>query len=160
MQKMKKIVIAIIILLIAILTYTTISKAYSVEESVSIKYSDYINDPNLFCVEHKQSLRGTLTYKVISEVDINGNVSTDHTGKEINSWYNAKLAYILSGDNGANKESGPVQNAIWNYMYTWMKNVGQYHAGLYDGFASTSKGNDTNLDSESSDYANQFRSNR
>ena len=156
MQKMKKIVIAIIILLIAILTYTTISKAYSVEESVSIKYSDYINDPNLFCVEHKQSLRGTLTYKVISEVDINGNVSTDHTGKEINSWYNAKLAYILSGDNGANKESGPVQNAIWNYMYTWMKNVGQYHAGLYDGFASTSKGNDTNLDSESSDYANEL----
>ena len=73
MHKMKKLVIAIMILLIAILTYTTISKAYSVGDSVSIKYSDYINDANLFCVEYGQSLSGKLTYKVISEVDINGN---------------------------------------------------------------------------------------
>ena len=83
MHKIKKLVITIIVLLIAILAYTTISKAYSVGQSVSITYNKYISDSNLFCVEHGQSLRGTLTYRVISEVDINGNVSTDHTGKQI-----------------------------------------------------------------------------
>ncbi len=157
MNKMKKALIALITIIIAIIAYTNISKAaaYTVGESLTLRFSDYVRDPNLFCVEHHQALRGTLTYKVISQVDIKGNTSTDHTGKKIESWYNAKLAYILSGDNGANKQSGPVQNAIWNYMHTWMKNVGQYHAGLYDGFASNVTGSDSYLDSQSSDYANE-----
>ena len=157
MNKTKKLLIAIIIMVTAILAYVNIAKAaYNVGQSVSVTYSDYLNDANLFCVEHNQALRGTLTYKVISEVDIRGNTSTDHTGKSIESWYNAKLAHILSADNGGYKQSGPVQNAIWNYMYTWMKNVGQYHAGLYDGFASTKAGNSSYLDSASSDYANEL----
>ena len=156
MSKIKKLLIGIIVTMIAIIGFTSISQAaYTVGQNVTITYSNYLNDPNLFCVEHHQALRGTLTYKVISQVDIRGNTSTDHTGKSIESWYNAKLAHILSADNGANKQSGPVQNAIWNYMYTWIKNVGQYHAGLYDGFANTVKGNSSYLDSQSSDYANE-----
>lgn len=156
MNKMKKALIALITIIIAIIAYTNIAKAaYAVGESITIDFSDYIEDANLFCVEHHQALRGTLTYKVISQVDIKGNTSTDHTGKKIESWYNAKLAYILSGDNGADKQGGPVQNAIWNYMHTWMKNVGQYHAGLYDGFASNVTGSDSYLDSQSSDYADE-----
>lgn len=157
MCKIKKLLIGMIVLMISVICYMTISKAaYSVGQTVSITYNTYLNDANLFCVEHNQALSGTLTYRVISEVDIRGNISTDHTGKQIESWHNAKLAHILSADNGAYKESGPVQNAIWNYMYTWMKNVGQYHAGLYDGFANTVPGNSTSLDSTSSDYANQI----
>ena len=157
MSKIKKILIVMIIMAFAILAFANIANAaYSVGQSVTITYSSYLNDPNLYCVEHNQALRGTLTYKVISEVDIRGNTSTDHTGKSIESWHNAKLAHILSADNGGNKQSGPVQNAIWNYMYTWIKNVGQYHAGLYDGFASTVKGNSSYLDSQSSDYANEL----
>lgn len=157
MSKVKKLLIGIIIIAIGILAFANISNAaYSVGQSVSITYSDYASDPNLYCVEHHQSLRGTLTYKVISEVDIKGNTSTDYTGKSIESWHNAKLAHILSADNGADKQSGPVQNALWNYMYTWMKNVGQYHAGLYLGFVNTVPGNDSYLDSESSDYANEL----
>ena len=142
MNKMKKALITLIMITIAVIGYTNISKAasYTVGQDVTITFNDYLEDSNLFCVEHHQSMRGTLTYKVISEVDIKGNTSTDHTGKSIESWHNAKLAYILSGDNGENKQSGPVQNAIWNYMHTWMKNVGQYHAGLYDGFASNVSG--------------------
>lgn len=157
MSKVKKLLIGIIVMALAILAFTNIANAaYSVGQRVSITYSKYLDDSNLFCVEHKQALRGTLTYKVISEVDIKGNTSTDHTGKSIESWHNAKLAHILSADNGGYKQSGPVQNAIWNYMYTWMKNVGQYHAGLYDGFASTRAGNSSYLDSSSSDYANEL----
>ena len=157
MSKIKKLLIGMIVFMISIICYITISEAaYSVGQSVTITYGTYLNDGNLFCVEHNQALRGTLTYKVISEVDIRGNTSTDHTGKSIQSWHNAKLAHILSANNGSDKQSGPVQNAIWNYIYTWIKNVGQYHAGLYDGFASTVKGNSSYLDSTSSDYANEL----
>ncbi len=157
MSKVKKLLIGMIVMTFAILALANIANAaYSVGQSVSITYSTYLNDPNLYCVEHNQALSGRLTYRVISEVDIRGNTSTDHTGKSIESWYNAKLAHILSADNGAYKESGPVQNAIWNYMYTWISNVGQYHAGLYNGFASTVPGNSSYLDSTSSDYANEL----
>ena len=157
MSKVKKLLIGMIVMALAILAFANIANAaYSVGQSVSVTYSDYLNDPNLYCVEHNQALSGRLTYRVISEIDIRGNTSTDHTGKSINSWHNAKLAHILSADNGGYKESGPVQNAIWNYMYTWMKNVGQYHEGLYDGFASTVQGNGSYLDSSSSDYANEL----
>lgn len=157
MSKVKKLLIGIIVMAIAILAFANIANAaYSVGQSVSITYNKYLNDPDLFCVEHNQALRGTLTYKVISEVDIRGNTSTDHTGKSIENWHNAKLVHILSADNGGYKQSGPVQNALWNYMYTWMKNVGQYHAGLYLGFVNTVKGNDSYLDGASSDYANEL----
>ena len=157
MSRVKKLLIGMIVMAFAILAFANIANAaYSVGQSVSITYRTYLNDPNLYCVEHNQALKGRLTYKVISEVDIRGNTSTDHTGKSIESWYNAKLAHILSADNGAYKESGPVQNAIWNYMYTWISNVGQYHAGLYNGFASTVPGNSSYLDTTSSDYANEL----
>ena len=157
MCKIKKLLVGLMIMAIAILAYANIAKAaYSVGDSVSITYRTYLNDGNLYCVENHQALSGTLSYKVISEVDIRGNTSTDHTGKSIESWYNAKLAHILSADNGNNKESGPVQNAIWNYMYTWMTNVGQYHEGLYNGFASTATGSNSSLDSTSSDYADEI----
>ena len=158
MSKVKKLLLGIAVMAIAIFGCTNIAKAasYTVGQSVSMTYAKYISDGDLFCVEHNQALKGTLTYKVISQVDIRGNVSTDHTGKSIESWHNAKLAYILSADNGPVKQSGPVQNAIWNYMYTWMKNVGQYHAGLYDGFASTTTGSGSSLDGSSSDYASEL----
>ena len=158
MSKVKKLLIGIIVMAFAILAFANIANAaYSVGQSVSITYNKYLNDPDLYCVEHKQALRGTLTYKVISEVDIRGNISTDHEGKSIESWYNAKLAHILSADNGNNKRSGPVQNAIWNYMYTWMNHVGKYHNGLYDGFANNITGSGSYLDSESSEYADDLQ---
>ena len=159
MSKMKKLLIGFIVMALAILAFANITNAaYSVGQTVKINYTDYANDDNLFCVEHHQNLRGKkVTYKVISQVDIEGNVSTDHEGKSIESWHNAKLAYILSStNNGSSKQSSPVQNAVWNYMYTWMTNVGQYHAGLYQGFASNVKGNDTPLDDQGSDYANEI----
>ena len=159
MSKIKKLLSGFIVMAISILAFANITNAaYSVGQTVQINYSDYINDDNLFCVEHHQSLKSKkVTYRVISQVNIEGNVSTDHEGKSIESWHNAKLAYILSStNNGSSKQSSQVQNAVWNYMYTWMKNVGQYHAGLYQGFASNVKGNDTTLEDQGSDYANEI----
>ena len=157
MSKVKKLLVGIIVMIVAILAYANIAKAaYYVGQYVPVTYSTYLNDPNLFCVEHNQKLRGNMTYQVISQVDIRGNTSTDHTGKSINSWYNAKLAHILYADNGGSKRTGPVQKAIWNYIYTWMQNVGQYHAGLYSGFASPVSGGSSALDGPSSDYANEL----
>ena len=159
MSKIKKLLSVVIVMAITILAFTNITNAaYSIGQTLQINYSDYLDDDNLFCVEHHQNLRGKkVTYKVISQVNIEGNVSTDHEGKSIESWHNAKLAYILSStNNGSSKQSSPVQNAVWNYMYTWMTNVGQYHAGLYQGFASNVKGNDTTLEDQGSDYANEI----
>ena len=160
MSKVKKLLICIFAVVLSILTFTNVANAaYSVGDKVKINYTDYINDDNLFCVEHHQSLRNNkVTYKVISQVNIEGDVSTDHKGKSITHWSNAKLGYILSStDNGSSKSSSPVQNAVWNYMYTWMKNVGQYHNGLYLGFVNNVKGKDTTLEDEATDYANDVK---
>ena len=45
---------------------------------------------------------------------------------------NAKLAYILHqyDDKFENKETDSVQNAIWNYMPTWIKYVGKHFEGI------------------------------
>lgn len=155
MSKIKKLGIIIFIAAIVILGLNIKSNAYSVGQQVKINYNKYITDSNMYCMEHNQALFKTeKKYKIISNVKIEGNKSTDHKGKTIESWYNAKMAAILTGDNGTNKESGPVQNAIWNFGYTWMEKVGQYHSGLYLGFANTSAGTSSSLDTSTTAYAN------
>ena len=157
MSKLKKSLISIIIGIIAIFgAITTSSAYYSVGEIVTYSASQFLASKNLYCVQKDVLLAGTVSYKVISNVRIEGNVSTDHTGKQVTSKENAKLAYILSQDNGDNKEEGPVQNAIWNYMYTWMNKVGYQHAGLYKGFASSAKGNSSWANSSANDYADSL----
>lgn len=153
MSRTKKIILSIIIALVGLFCMSSISSAYYVGQDLTVTYSQYLNDPNIYCVEHHQALRSVNYYKIISQVDIKGKTSTDYTGKQITHDYNAKLAYILSADNGnSGKTSGPVSNAVWNFMYTWMQEVGQYHEGLYNGFASNVKGNSTQLDIDSSNY--------
>ena len=156
MNRFKKIVISLIVAIIAILGINTISNAYYVGQNLQISYNDYISSNNIFCMEHNQRLKGVMNYKVISNVRIEGTKSTDHTGKTIDNKANAKFAAILSEDNGKVKDQGPVANGIWNYGYTWMREVGRYHAGLYNGFASSKKGNSTWLDQSSTDYANSL----
>lgn len=156
MKRLKKIVTSLAITIFTILGISTVANAYYVGQSLTLTYSDYLNSNNIYCVEHHQALRGKMKYNIISKVNIVGNKSTDYTGKTIEHKNNAKFAAILSEDNGSNKSQGPVANGVWNFAYTWMKNVGQYHAGLYDGFASSTKGSNTWLDDSSSDYANSF----
>ena len=128
MSRTKKIILSIIIALVGLFCMSSISSAYYVGQDLTVTYSQYLNDPNIYCVEHHQALRSVNYYKIISQVDIKGKTSTDYTGKQITHDYNAKLAYILSADNGnSGKTSGPVSNAVWNFMYTWMQEVGQYH---------------------------------
>ena len=68
MNKIEKLLVSFIVVIMAIIGYATISKAadYTVGQSVTMTYAQYRDDPDLFCVEHHQNLRGTLTYKVIS----------------------------------------------------------------------------------------------
>lgn len=140
MSKLKKILITLVIAIIAILGLRNSSSAYHVGQVLNINGSAYNTNPNLFCVQRDQKFYGVMTYDVISQVRIEGDKSTDHTGKTIKNSANARFGYILSKDNGPDKLSGPVQNAIWDYTYTWMNRVGQYHAGLYRGFASPTRG--------------------
>lgn len=156
MSKIKKIAMGIMAGIIALLGFTTISNAYYVGQSIGITYREYANSENIYCVEHGQALKAYNSYTIVSQVRIEGNKSTDYTGKTQTSWHNAKLAYILSANNGSGKKGGPVESSIWNHMYTWLGNVGQYHAGLYRGFANGVHGSSTWLDTESTNYANRL----
>ena len=157
MGKLKKIAFGIAVILFAILGFATNSDAYHVGQRVTLTSSQYLNSSNIFCMEHGQSISSVMNYTVISNVRIEGTKSTDHTGKTIDHWDNAKLAYILSQNNGSVKWTGPVANAIWNFGYTWMRDVGQYHAGLYLGFAGSKKGDYSSwVDQGANDYANSI----
>lgn len=156
MNRIKKIIISIMIGLICILGFYTTANAYYVGQSVNVSYAMYNSSADIFCAEHGQRLKGTNSYRIISHVTIEGNTSTDHTGITRESWYNAKLAYILSQDNGKTKATGPVANSLWNNLYAWLTNVGQYHAGLYQGFSNGKQGSATWLDTASSNYANSL----
>ena len=157
-KKAKKIIISIIAMIIGIIGFTTISSAYYVGQQLTVTYLQYRDNADIYCVEHGQALRGSVVYRIISSVDINGKTSTDHTGKQITHDDNAKLAYILSADNGSDKDSGPVANGVWNFIYTWMQSVGKNHAGLYNGFASNNRGSHSNLNSEANEYAKNLGS--
>ena len=155
MSKLKKITVGIIAMIMIIITMSTISTAYYVGQTVTLTKNDYYTNANIYCMEYGQSVKSLMHYNVISNVRIEGTKSVDHTGKEIDSFDNARLAYILGQDNGSVKTAGPVQNALWNFAYTWMHNVGQYHAGLYEGFAGSGKGSGTWIDQAAIDYANK-----
>lgn len=141
MNKTKKILFSISLIIVMILGICITSNAYDsvndithVGQEIRMKRYEYLNSDNIFCLEHGQVSALDGIYKVISNVRIEGTKSTDHTGKTIDNKYNARFAYILSKSNGSNKTTGPVQNAIWNFAYKWMENVGKYHAGLYSRF--------------------------
>ena len=102
MVKIKKYVCMILIVIASILGFSTISKGYEVGQEIGVSYWQYEASNNIFCLEHGQNLVDTVYYKIISHVKIDGNQSTDHEGKTINSWYNAKMAGILASD--ASKE--------------------------------------------------------
>lgn len=159
MNRVKKIIISTIIGLISILGFYTTTNAYNykVGESVGVSYEDYENNGDIYCVEKGQALRTYNSYKVISKINIEGKKSTDHAGKTRTSWHNAKLAYILSQNNGSNKDTGPVANSVWNYMSTWLQKVGKNHAGLYKGFSNGVAGSATSLDAKATNYANNLK---
>ena len=51
MSKLKKIFIALLMIILIITILCTISQAYSVGEIVDITIQDYWNDPNIYCAE-------------------------------------------------------------------------------------------------------------
>ena len=138
MNKIKKIASSILVGILAIIGVNSVSNAYYVGQELTVHYSDYASSSNIFCMEYGQALTYDNDYKIISQVTIEGTKSTDYENKIINHKDNAKFAYILSADNGNVKDYGPVAKEIWDFGPNWMKNVGQYHNGLYLGFSGSS----------------------
>ena len=168
MNKLKKCIITSIVLLIGIILCSTIVKAkdhgsferddinqYGIGDTMNINESIFYRD-QLYCVEHNQVLPRELTkYKLISKVNIVGNVSTDYKGKQIKHRDNAVLVGILTGTDKSNRN--PMRNAIWNFMHQWVTNVGQHHAGINFGFASTVPGDYVpDLQREAEEYADSL----
>ena len=56
MSRVKKSIITIIMAIVAILGISTISKAYYVNQNLTLTYNDYLNSKNIFCLEHRQAL--------------------------------------------------------------------------------------------------------
>lgn len=156
MEKIKRSLVALTTSIITILGIATTVSAYNVGQDITITLDEYHSNSNIYCAEHNQALKESNNYKIISQVNIEGNKSTDYLGNTRTSWHNAKLAYILNANNGNSKDSGPVANSVWNYLYTWLSNVGQYHAGLYTTFSNGVKGTNSWLDTESTNYANNY----
>lgn len=158
MNKVKKISMIILMIIILVIMIGTVSQAYSVGQELNVSYEEYLNNPDIYCAEHGQKLRANQRYKIISEVTIKGNESTDHEGNKITHSDNAKFATILQVNNGGDKANGPVANAIWNTLPSWMRNVGQYHAGLYLGFTNNKGGSyHPDLEEEADKYAQSLQ---
>lgn len=94
-------------------------------------YYDLCTNERLLCTQHHQTMYGS-NYNLVATINITGNTSTGND-KTVESWHNAKLASILSHRRGqgalgnGDVEGLAVQNAIWHYMGTWIKNVGIQH---------------------------------
>ena len=154
MSNIKKILITILMTILAVIGYSVISKAaYDVGDKIKLDYQDYISRNDLYCVEHDQTLHTNefVTYEVVSRVHIVGYESTDHKDKKIESKYNAQMAYILS----SNASKSTRQKALWYFMPTWMKHVGQYHAGLNTGFVNSANEGSTVINEKAIEYAKE-----
>ena len=155
MDRIKKKLLTMLLLFVTLIGINTLSKAYTVGQWIWLGYGSYRGSSNVYCLQHGQRLTyaGT-SYQVASIVKIKGTVATDHTGKQIDNWGNAKLAAII---NSTRPKFYSRQYAIWNYAYTWMENVGKHLNGLYSGFAYNVHGGYTPVDQESTDYANSVK---
>ena len=161
MSRMKKIIIAIALILIALFGICTISNAiYKVGTKVKIGDSEYQSGRyNLLCCQYGQLLGnpGTM-YNTVANIHIEGKTATDHTGKSVSDWSNAKLAYILSRD-VSHPYSSPSQYSVWRYMATWINKVGKELKGVNKGFAYNSYVSGfENWDKEANKYADKVQS--
>ena len=68
MNKLKKITVGIIAMIMIIITMSTISTAYYVGQTVTLTKNDYFTNGNIFCMEHGQATKALMYYKVISNV--------------------------------------------------------------------------------------------
>ena len=105
MNQIKKIIVSTIIGIGALMgLYTTANAQYNYDigAEIPVDASSYEANDDMFCIQHGQHLPHTgspQNYVVYSKVNIKGDVATSHTGVQIQSWWNAKLADILSGNN-------------------------------------------------------------
>ena len=163
MSIIKKILLSLTISLVFILGVINVSNAayyntknLDVGQTLQIKASEYNKSNNIFCMEHKQSLLNTGTYKIVSNVKIEGTKSTDYKGKEIDNKINAKFAYILWSSKNVGKTI--VKNAVWNVGGEWMKNVGRYHNGIESNFSNYVSGDirTTQVEIDANDYVTKI----
>lgn len=155
MNKVKRFLSIMLIMMICIVLSKTTVKAYEIGQKVKLNYNDYNESSKLFCVEHGQHLKkNDKTYDVIAHVKINGRTarSLDKNGKTKKSKkhdYNGILAYILSGD-----DKDKVQEGLWKEMYTWVQDVGK-DIGIPKNFASSKNEGSNSLTEEAAKYSKE-----
>ena len=107
MNKTYKIIFSLILAVLAIFSINISSNAasYKIGQKVYIDYQKYMNNSNMYCLEHHDSLRSSgMTYKVVRKVTIKGKEAEDDKGRKVTNIHNARLAYIV----GAKEEDIPM----------------------------------------------------
>ena len=151
MNKLKNIIVIILLSTLIILGFNSTSRAYNIDdykantnpktkESFALqsldRWKDYNGDgkndctpgSNVYCIQHKQhmNLDDWHSYTLANIITIDGKKGTDDFGNVEESNWNAKLAAALHySSSGWNR-----QDAIWIYLYDWMKNVGQKYKNI------------------------------
>ena len=157
MNKAKKIIISLIIAMLALLGLYTTSNAYYVgQKNIKISLNKYNSNPNIYCLEHHDSLSNykVMKYTVVRKVVLKGKDAEDDKGRKVTHINNARLAYIVNAsEEGYGK--GSRKNAVWNFMGTWMNNVGKKFGIKY--LHNYVKGSKTSLDKKAAEYEKRFK---
>ena len=131
--------------------------AKSEGKTVYFNYEMLQSRNDTYCVQKGASLTNNWTlYKVEKYVKIVGKQATDSTGKTKNSQANARLAYIISKQQGYNNCS-PGQMAMWNQINSWYTNVGSV-LGI-DNKCENNNVAENDIVKEAREYANSIGTN-
>ncbi len=108
----------------------------AVGQTIDIRASDLLNNPNLYCILQGQENSGNTTYKVLTHIHIEDGIATvkqvtegsAHVSGE--SRANKILAEIVSGNYGLGYGSAyhnytDAQKAVYYYLTTWISEVGE-----------------------------------
>ena len=162
MNKIKKITMGIIVILITLLGLSTSVEAKGTE----ITWEMYAQAGSSFlCAQRSQAFEGKQYYDNIGTITIEGMTSTAG-GVSVTDKLNAQLAYILSKERVAlpayQTVTCPAQNAFWIIFYDWCHSIGYKHNAVLGGNYSHNDNNATTrkyggqIYQESIEYANNL----
>lgn len=146
MNKKIKLMLAFILIMVSsVIFMNNKADAYSVGDTIQMSEQMMSNRDDTYCIAHKQgfsNITKMATFRILSHIQIEGNISKDDSGVEINNDANAILAAILNGPlskgygtySASGNSYGQAQQALYVYWDTWVNSVGsQYGLSLFGG---------------------------
>lgn len=152
MNRVKKSILMVIFIAIAVIlgmsTKVSAKTTNTIElgKTINLSLADMEASNNIYCVAHSKSFNGTLTFKAIAYVDIEGKHAQGitYSGKELarNSEENEVIAAILGGafsdrGYGSTGNYSTTQRALYAFWNKWVNSVGGQYGFQTDSANST-----------------------